>query len=294
MQKLSQEITRSGGTLNIWYGKPTTIIKKLAKSDVISGISTNADYTPFSLARDAALEDMCKKTGIDFYQHDDALLTVPGSVRTGSGQPFKVFTPFYKAAMLHQVDRPKTTAINLYSKLLDTAQKSIPESIAKQYVDLKATHIKSGRKAALNILDKIASYNDYDTTRDIPSQHGTTRLSAHHKFGTVSVREVYHALNSALKNHAAPLTRQLYWRDFFTHVAFAFPRVFGSAFQEQYNAITWRNNKQEFKRWCTGTTGFPLVDAGMRELNATGYMHNRARMVTASFLVKDLYRLALG
>lgn len=125
-------------------------------------------------------------------------------------------------------------------------------------------------------------------SRNLPSLSGTTGLSAHHKFGTISIRESYWAVRSALgKSHT--LVRELYWRDFFTHIGFHYPHVLSGCFHERYDTLKWENDEVKFKAWCQGRTGFPIVDAGMRELNITGFMHNRMRMITASFLVKDLH-----
>ncbi len=145
-----------------------------------------------------------------------------------------------------------------------------------------------GRLAGLKLLKNVCSGKDYLAKRDIPSLDATSHLSAHLKFGTVSAREVFYALK-ALRGDAHPMIEQLYWRDFFTHVAYYFPHVFSGCFYEEYDAICWSRDKDIFLSWCEGSTGVPLVDAGMRELNTTGFMHNRVRMVVASYLVKDLH-----
>jgi deoxyribodipyrimidine photo-lyase len=129
---------------------------------------------------------------------------------------------------------------------------------------------------------------NYPETRNLPAVNGTSHLSAHHKFGTLSIRETHAAIVDAFGSHHT-LINELYWRDFFTHIGYHFPRVYGSAFNTKYNAVKWDRNKSYYEAWCKGMTGFPIVDAGMRELNATGYMHNRVRMITASFLTKDLH-----
>ncbi|MFW6378774.1 MAG: cryptochrome/photolyase family protein [Nanoarchaeota archaeon] len=145
-----------------------------------------------------------------------------------------------------------------------------------------------GRLEALSILDDLDRYSDYAQERNIPSHDATTKLSAHHKFGTVSIRESFHAMKETLgEDH--PLLRQLYWRDFFTGIAYYHPRVFAGTFQDIDETGLWDDDADRFKRWCDGMTGFPLIDAGMRQLVKTGYMHNRLRMATASFLTKDLH-----
>ncbi len=148
--------------------------------------------------------------------------------------------------------------------------------------------MQGGRRQALAIFDALENLKEYQNRRDYPALASTSLLSAHLKFGTVSIREAFYAVQCALGvDH--PLLRQFYWRDFFTHIAYHFPEVFGHAFVRKYDALPWRNDQARFYTWAEGRTGFPIVDAGMRELNQTGYMHNRVRMITASFLVKDLH-----
>jgi deoxyribodipyrimidine photo-lyase len=141
---------------------------------------------------------------------------------------------------------------------------------------------------ALKILKKLSSFSQYQKLRDFPAEEFSTSLSPYMKFTVCSPREVYYAICDRLSSRHE-LIRALYWRDFFTCIAFFFPHVFKSSFNPKFDKLKWSNNKKAFERWCEGTTGFPIVDAGMRELNTTGYMHNRVRMITASFLIKDLH-----
>ncbi|MFW5746484.1 MAG: cryptochrome/photolyase family protein, partial [Nanoarchaeota archaeon] len=148
----------------------------------------------------------------------------------------------------------------------------------------------AGRKSALRILRNLEQFEDYSKDKDIPAKDATTHLSAHIKFGTCSLREIYHAIKGTREDH--PLLRQLYWHDFFTYVAHHFPHVFGSPFRSKYKELEWDKGAQaekRFRSWCKGNTGFPIVDAGMRQLNTSGFMHNRVRMIVASFLIKDLH-----
>jgi deoxyribodipyrimidine photo-lyase len=140
----------------------------------------------------------------------------------------------------------------------------------------------------LVILKKMSGFHDYGRQRDFPGVNGTTGLSAHVKFGTISAREFYHAVSDSLGQEHI-LINQLYWRDFFTQIGYHYPKVLGAAFQDKYARVAWSIDPADFTAWSEGRTGFPIVDAGMRELNATGFMHNRSRMITASFLVKDLH-----
>jgi deoxyribodipyrimidine photo-lyase len=150
---------------------------------------------------------------------------------------------------------------------------------------LRISH--GGRSGGIAILKTIDRFKDYEQQRDIPGLSATTFLAPHNKFGTLSIREVYHTIKERFGSEHT-LIRELYWRDFFTHIAWHFPHVFGHAFYRHYDAIKWENDNELFSAWCSGRTGFPIVDAGMRELVATGFMHNRVRMIVSSFLVKDL------
>ena len=148
--------------------------------------------------------------------------------------------------------------------------------------------ILGGRKSALKHLNHIESFKAYEKIKDFPAKNGTTHLSAYLKFTVISSREAYHKIAGALgRSHG--LVRSLFWRDFFTHIAFFFPHVFEGSFHKKYDKLAWSYDKKAFKKWCEGKTGFPIVDAGMREMNETGFMHNRVRMVAASFLTKDLH-----
>jgi len=148
-------------------------------------------------------------------------------------------------------------------------------------------HVRGGTAQAKKIVRSIAHFKNYTTTRDIPAL-STTNLSAYLKFGCISIRQIYHAIEQTLGKHH-PLIRQLYWRDFFTYLAYHSPFVFGHPYHKKYEKLPWSKNMSFFKAWCQGKTGFPIVDAGMRQLNTTGFMHNRVRMIVASFLVKDLH-----
>ncbi|MBZ0167786.1 MAG: DNA photolyase family protein, partial [Candidatus Omnitrophica bacterium] len=197
------------------------------------------------------------------------------------------YTPFKNKAMENDVKLPQENRYTNYAvtKISQEVSPAAYQSILPEH----NAHIaqSGGRKSGLKILKGLSRYKNYDDERDIPAVDGTTNLSAHNKFGTVSVREVYHGMRNVL-GQTHTLIKQLYWRDFFVHVGYHHPEVLGSAFHEKYNKIPWRDSRQDFQAWCDGRTGFPIVDAGMRELNTTGFMHNRVRMITASLLVKDL------
>lgn len=289
LEDLNNELQKHGSKLYLFEGNPADIIKKLIKEIKVELVVVNQDYTPFSIKRDKEIELVCEKYNVAFYGAHDALLNAPGTVMTGSKTPYSIFTAFYKAAIRqHPVSAPqKLKDPHFYKKPIHFAE--LLSTLYKKICPKKNPNLATtpGRSGALSILKKIDQFADYQKIRDIPSLP-TTHLSAHLKFGTVSVREVYDSIKTKLApNH--PLLRQLYWRDFFTHVAYHSPFVFGHPFHEKYKNLWWSTSKKDFERWCTGTTGFPIVDAGMRELNTTGFMHNRVRMIVASFLTKDLH-----
>lgn len=288
LQDLAEQLEHKEGRLYLFHNETETVIKDLIKHEKIDAVFSNKDYTPFAQKRDKSLVKLCKEHDVAFHTFDDALLNAPGAVLNGSGEPYKVFTPFWKASVAHPVAKDIACAhTNFYTKTLHGAEK---ESIYKKILSKENPDIavNGGRAEALKIIKHLADFKTYLKTRDTPALD-TTLLSAHLKFGTLSPRELHRHMRESLGAGAhMSLIRQLYWRDFWYHVAYFWPHVFGHAFHEQYDAIKWNTNKKDFERWCEGTTGFPIVDAGMRQLNETGFMHNRVRMIVASFLTKDL------
>lgn len=284
---LNQTLEQKGGRLHCLSGAPEKIIAELIRAEHIDAVYLNKDYTPFSIKRDAAIARLCDRHGIVFNAFDDALLHPPGSVHKKDGSPYTIFTPFFKRA---SQSKPAKAGRFSFSSPFTGISSSL-ELLGNRFNTLKENTdsiYPGGRIHALKLLRRATRLTAYDQERDLPAEAGTSRLSAHHKFGTVSIREVYWKIAGRLgEDHT--LIRELYWRDFFTHIAFHFPHVFKGCFYRQYDAIKWRNNNRKFKAWQTGRTGYPLVDAGMRELNNTGFMHNRVRMVVASFLTKDLH-----
>ncbi|MCL5876007.1 MAG: DNA photolyase family protein [Candidatus Dependentiae bacterium] len=286
LHDLDKELKIHKTHLYIFNGEAEKVIEALLHDQSIDAVLCNRDYTPFSIKRDTALKKICEKNNVAFHQYADVLLHDTEEIRTKNGTPYLMFTPFFKYAHTNlTVRKPKMrTNIVFYGGKIHNAISL--SAIEKPKNDSIA--VRGGRANGLKLLKKIDRYRDYEKMRDFPAIDATTHLSAHNKFGTVSIREVYYAVQKRLGSSHA-LLRELYWRDFFTHIAFHFPHVFGQPFKKQYDELVWENNKKKFKAWCEGKTGFPIVDAGMRELNATGYMHNRVRMITASFLVKDLH-----
>lgn len=288
LDELSEELRANNSRLFYWEGQVEQIIEQILCSKKIDAIFLNIDCTPFSRKRDATIEKVCKKYNVAFHAVHDLFLQPLGSVVKDDGKPYTVFTPFWKRAVQQRIEKPQSLK---HSNRLTTqtrmegASVEMPTNLLETRKDLP---IQGGRKAALKILRSMKDYKRYETTRDIPSLDATTHLSTHHKFGTVSVRETAAAISDAFGAHHG-LLQELYWRDFFSNIAWHFPHVFGEAFYKKYDKLDWANDRKELRAWKEGTTGFPIVDAGMRELSQTGNMHNRVRMITASFLVKDLH-----
>ncbi len=288
LEDLGGQIDKRGGRLAIFEGEAGRIVDSLLDSEEIDAVFFNHDYTPFSTMRDDAIRSLCERRGVKVVSRHDALLTAPGEVTTNEGSTYQVYSPFARKARKDEPARPRL----LRRKVLSgrTVPGSIDPGELNGMVERPSNrlHVRGGRSRALSILSGVGSLADYAETRNLPAmEDGTTSLSAYHKFGCVSARETYWAVADTLgSNHT--LINELYWRDFFTLLAHAHPRVFGESFHQQYDSIRWRNDAAHFEAWKQGRTGFPIVDAGMRQLSVTGWMHNRVRMIVASFLVKDL------
>ncbi|MFT4312517.1 MAG: cryptochrome/photolyase family protein [Candidatus Woesearchaeota archaeon] len=280
LNDLDEQLQKHKSKLHFFYGEPTTILQELIRKHTINAIYINKDYTPFSQKREHDIHALCQKENVAFHSYDDTLLHPPGTILKQDRTPYTVFTPFYKYASTLQIKYPHPNQKIPFS----TIESQEKEKLFSQILpEPKKLAIKGGRTHAKKQLQFIKELSNYKQDRDALDKQGTTYLSAYHKFGTISVRETLQACQGN-----EPLIRQLFWRDFFYHIAFHFPHVFQHAFQKKYTDISWENNKNYFEKWCAGKTGFPIIDAAMNQLNQTGYMHNRARMIVASFLTKDL------
>lgn len=300
--------------IQFFFGEVHSILEKLfQKIKTIQAVFVNADYTPYSIARDKAMEKLCKKNGIAFHSFEDSLLLPVASIRTKTGGIYKKFTPYYHSASIQKVREPVLLNTHLLQKFYSKKDRvfckegnlsSCKEnrSLSKKelhtlYKKEKGNAVKGGRSNALAILEDVSSFENYPNERNDLS-YTTTKLSAYNKFGCVSIREVYYAFEKLKDDARINLQRGLWWRDFYYNILFENPYVLQ---QKNYNPsydkledkgvwLTWEtaspSQKKLFERWCEGFTGFPIVDAGMREMNETGFMHNRARLIVASFLTK--------
>lgn len=284
---LADQLKKRGGKLHIFHGKPHEVVEKLIDGQQVDAVFVNRDYTPFSKKRDGLVDKVRNGHNATFLRSPDVLLNEPEEVKTKSGGYYTVFTPFFRAARKLPVDLPSMVDVGDFFRGNISGEE---KGILKKTLKGRNGNLYSngGRENALNILNDLEKFGNYQEERDYPALDATTGLSAHNKFGTISIREAYHSIVGELGQYH-PLVTQLYWRDFFTHLACNNPHVFGHPFRKKYESLKWDNDTESFKKWCEGRTGFPVVDAGMRQLNTTGYMHNRVRMIVASFLVKDLH-----
>lgn len=287
LQELDAELKKKNSQLYCFYGIAEEIIVQLIKKLNIQAVYLNRDYTPFSRTRDQNIQKVCHQFNVDFYCYADALLHEPEAIRKVNQEPYNIFTHFYKKSLQLPVQPPLTNPHqNFYQKAIQFTESETLAKLLK--INNPRLLLKGGRAEALSLLQEIHNLSAYAQKRNFPALQSTTHLSAHNKFGTLSIREVYaEIVKNFGKNHS--LLSELYWRDFFTHIAFNYSHVFSRSFHQKYANIAWSKNEESFAAWCEGKTGFPIVDAGMRELNATGYMHNRVRMIVASFLTKDLH-----
>ena len=289
LEHLSGEIHRAGGELLFLYGDPTSVIGDAVARLDVSAVFTNKDYTPYATERDSRLSKWCASKKIDYMEYADYYLFEPGSITTTTGKPFQKYTPFYDAVSGLRVPAPYPT----YRRLTETLEPaphgvSMPHTITLAKIKGKfgesRVPIHGGRSEGLAKLAAAAKHQrKYDTERDFLA-YETTGLSAYIKFGCVSVREVYRDFVHSYGKKSG-LIRELIWREFFAHVLYGFPDVLKGYTKRD---VPWRHSNRDFQLWKKGQTGFPVVDAGMRQLNATGFMHNRARMIVANFLVKTL------
>lgn len=287
LDDLQSNIHKQGGVLNTFYGENETIVKRLISKWKIDAVYFNTDITPYAKKRDESIAKLCEKMNIKCITGQDYYLYEPNAVVTGAGEYYTKFTPYYNKVIRMKVESPK------YMRRFNfTKTKTYDGNITIIEAYLKFTEpnsdilVNGGRDNGVKILNDIGNFKAYGKTRNDLDKE-TTHLSAYMKFGNVSVREIYEKMKSRLGVNS-DLLRQIIWREFYAQLLYHNPQVLGNPLKEKYGKIHWDKNVKNLNAWKMGMTGFPIVDAGMRELNATGYMHNRARLITASFLIKTL------
>lgn len=278
LQSLHAQLGRLGSSLHVLHGKPLDCFRRLSGEYAIQAVYTTHDYEPYARQRDDAVARLLSGQGTGFFSYKDQVIFEKDEVLKDNGAPYTVYTPYSK--------KWKTLANDFYLRSYP-AEKYFQHLLQCTPFPFPTLSSLGFQEATLNIPPAILDEDlaaRYDTTRDIPSVNGTTRLSVHLRFGTISIRAL--ARDAARLNEK--LLNELIWRDFYQAILWHFPHVVSHSFKKEYDNIQWRNNEEEFDKWCNGQTGYPIVDAGMRELNETGYMHNRVRMITAGFLTKHL------
>ncbi len=279
LKDLETQINKKGSKLWIIKGIAEKKIAEFASLYSADAVYVNEDYTPFSIARDLKMGKNLNEKGIALIKCADYLLTEPRSILTKQQKPYRVFSLFYRSALKQSVRTPEyhDYSENYFTGLLDLSNFT-QVSLDRLDSDPEATRVNG-----LRLIESLDLLKDYAYLKDYPALNKTSNLSAHLKYGTVSIREVY---LRALQNKMPEFIRQLYWRDFFTYLTFHFPYVFEKDFVSY--AHNWSHDPVRFKNWTEGRTGVPIVDAGMRQLNMEGFINNRVRLVVASYLVKDL------
>lgn len=279
---LNKQLEKYNSHLYTFYGIPWKIVKNLIVKDEIDSVCLNIDYSIYSRYRENKIKKVCNKYKIPFIYYEDILLNNINTIKTTSDTPYKVFTPFYNNAKLIKIKKPINHKYkNLKKVKLHTKQYN---SFNELYNYNKDLYINGGRLNALKIIKNIKKFKKYNKYRNIPSIN-TTLLSPHNKFGTVSIRELYYIIRSNLSSKNE-LLKQLYWRDFYYNQIYFFKGYGSLIFDEKYNKIKWKNDKKLLNKWKNGDTNIPLVDSAMKQLNKTGWIHNRLRMIVASVLTK--------
>jgi len=275
---LQKQLELKGKSMVTVKGEPLEVMGQLIESYAVQKVITNRDYEPYARERDSNMASFLESKGIAFETHKDHVMFEKSEVTKDDGLPYKVYTP-YSRKWMAALDKEGITAYpseNHLDKLLNHHQKLLShEDLGFEKSDVKAPQY--------NISTDLIE--QYEARRNFPAVAGTSKLGVHLRFGTVSIR---HMVSKARSTGNNIFLKELVWREFFQQILWHFPHTQTACFKPQYERIEWRNNENEFERWCNGTTGYPFVDAGMRELNATGFMHNRVRMLVGSFLCKHL------
>ncbi len=285
LQELDASLRKVGSKLHVLYDQPTKGLERIQQALKTEAVFFHRDASAYAAKRDSNLQVFCQQSGIPCHIVNDVTLHPPEQTLKADGTPYSVFTPFFRRASQLQIQKPEKM---IAGKLACVSNDTYTIADALLQANIHTNSSVSPAAQVKSSLKKLSALQNYEKIRDIPSLIGTSHLSAALRFGIVSPREAWWAIASMLGNEH-PLLRQLYWRDFFFSIGLYFPRVFVGCYHEKYNRISWPNHSLHWGAWQTGQTGFPIVDAGMRELRATGYMHNRVRMIVASFLVKDLH-----
>lgn len=277
LENLQVKLVNAGYTFITVYGDPEEEVIKLTGKYEVSAVFTNHDYEPYAINRDKKVKERLQALNIGFHSYKDQVIFERNEVIKDDGGFYSVFTPYSRKwkSLLYEEALKSAPSENFIDRFF---KQSAEEVLPLEKLGFKPTGI------SFNFYYNSEVIANYEQTRNIPAVEGTSRVGVHLRFGTISIRKVVaHAVatNETFLN-------ELIWREFFMQALWHQPRLEFECFKKNYDKLEWRNNEEEFRKWSEGKTGYPIVDAGMRELNATGFMHNRVRMITASFLVKHL------
>jgi len=279
LSEMQQQLELLNSSLEIYYGEPLAIFKKIVSKYIVKKVYTNNDYEPYAIERDQKVKDFLQLCGVEFHSYKDQVIFEKNEITKDDGKPYTVFTPYsrkWKEKLNEFYIRPYPV-----EKYLQNFYRQPPHPVPSlENIGFNKVNILFPSK---NPPDSIIE--NYAVQRNYPSEYGTSKLGVHLRFGTISIR----ALVSKATQLDQVFLNELIWREFYQCILFHFPHVGKQkAFKPEYENINWINNEHQFDLWCNGNTGYPIVDAGMRQLNQTGFMHNRVRMIVASFLSKHL------
>ena len=268
-----------GGGIAMYHGKPLDIYKFLLKSFSIDTVYTNHDYEPYATERDTEIHSFLESQGVQFKTFKDQVIFEKDEIVKNDGNPYVVYTPY----MRKWKEKFRTISLEFFPSENHLDRVITDQSLPN--LSLSDIGFESSTQKVLPYTVNPVLIQEYEATRNYPAKDATSRLGPHLRFGTVSVRKM---MEKAIAEQNEIFWQELIWREFFMQILWHFPHTKDKAFKPKYDRIEWRNNETEFKLWCEGKTGYPLVDAGMRQLNETGFMHNRVRMLVGSFLCKHL------
>lgn len=278
LEKIQSDLKKENKSLAVFYDDPENVFKKLIAENQVKAVFTNHDYEPYAQKRDSEIASFLKSKNIEFHTFKDQVIFERDEVVKDDGKPYVVYTPYSKKWK----EKFSEKQVEEFP-----SEKKLNQIVSHEYPFLYLKDIGFSRSIikmeAFDISKKVIE--NYKENRDFPSVDGTSHLSPHLRFGSVSIRKM---IKIAKSYKQETFLNELIWREFFMQILWHFPNTVTESFRPKYDNIKWRNNEKEFKAWCEGKTGYPIVDAGMRQLNATGNMHNRVRMVVASFLCKHL------
>jgi len=278
LEAIDQELKKFSSGLLVRYGNPLNVFMELVKTYRVTEVFANRDYEAYGIQRDNEMEAFLETKSIRFSTFKDHVIFEKDEIVKADRTPYTVYTPYMKRWM----ERFSNTSIPYFD--VSSLKSGFFKGVLPPLPSLEALGFTRSNIVIPPFRTEEQRIKDYQNTRDFPAKPGTTRIGAHLRFGTVSIRELVKQVNIPQQT----FLKELIWREFFMQILFHFPQVVTRSFKPAYDKIEWLNNKDHFEQWCRGETGYPLVDAGMRELSATGFMHNRVRMVTASFLCKHL------